>query len=84
MHVKRAKAPEVDPCPPGPVGGQYKPLSDNDIQQIYANALRILSEIGMGESPPALMQKALEKGAFQNKAGRLCFPATMVSDAYRR
>ena len=34
----------------------------------------------MGESPPALTQKALEKGAFQNKAGRLCFPASMVEE----
>ena len=56
MHAKRAKAPEINPCPPGPAGGQYKPLSDNDIQQIYANALRILSQIGMGESPAALVQ----------------------------
>lgn len=80
MHAKRAKAPEINPCPPGPSGGQYKPLSDNDIQQIYANALRILSEIGMGETPPALMQQALEKGAFQNKAGRLCYPVTMVEE----
>jgi len=80
MHAKRAKAPEVDPCPPGPSGGQYKPLSDSDIQQIYANALRILSEIGMGESPPALIEKAIEKGAYQNKTGRLCFPEAMVEE----
>jgi len=80
MHAKRAKAPEINPCPPGPAGGQYKPLSDNDIQQIYANALRILSEIGMGESPAALVQQALEKGAFQNNAGRLCFPVSMVEE----
>jgi len=80
MHAKRAKAPEINPCPPGPAGGQYKPLSDNDVQQIYANALRILSEIGMGETPPALMQQALEKGAFQNKAGRLCYPVSMIEE----
>ena len=80
MHAKRAKAPEINPCPAGPIGGQYKPLSDNDIQQIYANALRILSEIGMGESPPALLQKALDKGAFQNESGRLCYPVSMIED----
>lgn len=80
MHAKRAKAPEINPCPPGPQGGQYKPLSDNDIQQIYANALRILSEIGMGETPPALMQQAISKGAFQNKDNRLCYPVSMIED----
>ncbi len=80
MHAKRAKAPEINPCPPGPSGGQYKPLSDNDIQEIYSTALRVLSEIGMGDAPPALIEQALGKGASQNDAGRLCFPVSMVED----
>ncbi len=80
MHAKRAKAPEINPCPPGPSSGYFKPLSDNDVQQIYKNALRILSEIGMGDVPPALMQQALEKGAFKNDKDRLCYPATMVEE----
>ncbi len=80
MHAKRSKAPEISPCPAGPIGGQYKPLTDDDIKKIYASSLRILRDIGMGESPPALQQQALEKGAFLNKAGRLCFPTSMVED----
>jgi len=80
MHAKRAKAPEVNPAPPGPVGGQYKPLSDNDLQLIYQNALRILEEIGMGEAPPELVEQAVSKGAVVNKAGRLCYPKAMVED----
>ena len=80
MHAKRAAAPEINPCPPGPVAGQYKPLSDSDVNQIYQAALRILAEIGMGDVPPVLMQKALESGASQNKAGRLCYPKSMVED----
>ena len=80
MHAKRAAAPEINPCPPGPSGGQYKPLTDSDIDQIYRTALRILAELGMGEVPPALMQKALECGAQTNSAGRLCFPVSMVED----
>ncbi len=80
MHAKRAKAPEINPAPPGPIGGQYKPLTDNDIQQIYQNALRILSDIGMGEAPPALVEQAVKKGATVNKAGRLCYSPGMVED----
>jgi len=80
MHAKRSKAPEINPCPPGPVGGQYKPLSDSDIQKIYAAALEILSDIGLGEAPPALLEQALKCGAFQNDSGRLCFPGSMVED----
>ena len=52
MHAKRALPPEIDPCPVGPVGGQYKPLTDGQLEQIYQNALRILSELGIGEAPP--------------------------------
>lgn len=80
MHAKRAVAPEINPCPPGPAGGQYKPLTDHDIKQIYQTALKILSELGMGEVPPALMQTAIERGAHTNAAGRLCYPVGMVED----
>jgi len=80
MHAKRAVAPAINPAPPGAAGGQYKPLTEQDMQQIYKNALRILSEIGMGEVPKALQEKALECGAQLNEAGRLCYPATMVED----
>ncbi len=80
MHLKRAQAPEINPAPPGPKGGQYKPLSERDIQQIYQTALRILEEIGMGDVPDVLMEQALQKGAHQNAAGRLCYSKAMVED----
>lgn len=80
MHARRAVAPEINPAPPGAKGGQYRPLSKSDIQRIYANALRILSEIGMGEVPDALKKKALERGASVSSSGRLCYPKTMVED----
>jgi trimethylamine--corrinoid protein Co-methyltransferase len=62
------------------VGGQYKPLSDSDIQKIYQTSLRILEKIGMGEAPPILKEQALKKGAFLGAEGRLCFPSSMVED----
>jgi len=80
MHAKRAQAPEINPCPPGVKSGRYQPLGEPEIKQIYANALRILSEIGMGEAPDALTQQALSQGAELNEAGRLCFPVGMVED----
>jgi len=80
MHLKRAAAPEINPCPPGASGGQYKPLSTSDIEKIYATALKILAELGMGESPKALIEQAMSKGATLNDTGRLCFPKGMVED----
>ena len=80
MHAKRAKAPEINPAPPGPAGGQYQPLTEDDIKKIYQNALRILSDIGMGDSPAALIEQAVSKGATVSQSGRLCYPSGMVED----
>jgi len=75
---RTADEAEVNPCPPGQKGGAYRPLTDQDLEAIYKTALRILADIGMGEVPSALMQRALEKGARQNAEGRLCFPGPMI------
>lgn len=80
MHALRSLPPAFDPCPPGQIGGQYKPLSDQDIEQIYDTALRILDELGMGEAPPALVEQAQKCGAHINALGRLCFSRTMIED----
>jgi len=80
MHAIRSLPPEIDPCPPGAVGGQYKPLTGSDIQKIYQTSLRILEELGMGEAPDILINRAVSCGAHVNKDGRLCFPRSMVED----
>ncbi len=80
MHALRSKPPEYDPCPPGQIGGQYQPLSTADMQAILNTALKILAQIGMGQSPPAMTEQALQCGAFINECGRLCFPGAMVGD----
>ncbi|MGI9356008.1 MAG: trimethylamine methyltransferase family protein [Rhizobiaceae bacterium] len=71
---------ESDPCPPGQIGGQYKPLSITDENTIIATAFRILAEIGMSEIPPSFQELALGKGAAQNDLGRLTFSRAMMED----
>ena len=80
MKAKRAIAPAINPAPPGSVGGQYKPLNDKQVDQIYNTSLRMLEELGMGEAPGALTKQALNRGAQLNDMGRLCFPRSMVED----
>ncbi len=80
MHAQRSKPPPINPCPPGPTAGQYKPLTDENVAAVYGNALRILEEIGMGESPEVLTQQAIQRGAIHKENGRLCFPKAMVED----
>ncbi len=65
---------------PGQSGGQYRPLSDADIQRIYATALDILENIGIGEPIPEILHYALPKGCLLNDKGRLCFPRALVED----
>ena len=79
-QAQRAKAPEINPCPPGQIGGQYKPLSDSQVKQIYNEALRILEQIGLTDAPKVLEKQAISHGAKINKQGRLCYPASMVEE----
>ena len=80
MKAKRAQPPATNPAPPGPVGGQYRPLNDAQLAHIYETSLRMLAELGMGDAPETLVRQALAKGARQNELGRLCFPRAMVED----
>jgi len=65
---------------PGMSGGQYRPLSDSDIQRIYKIALDLLENIGIGDPIPEVLKYALPKGCTLNAEGRLCFPRALVED----
>ncbi len=80
MRAKRSKPPVVNPAPPGPIGGQYSPLSDDQIERIFDTSLRMLAELGMGDCPQKLTQQALSRGATRNRMGRLCFSRSMAED----
>ena len=83
MQARRSKPPEINPAPAGPKGGQYRPLTDSQVEQIYNTSLRMLAELGMGDSPAALTERALECGATINELGRLCFSATWSKTSSR-
>ena len=80
VAARTAAKAEVDPCPPGQRGGRYRPLSDGELTRVADTAFRILDEIGMAEAPPALREKALEKGATLNALGRLSFSRAFVEE----
>ena len=80
LQARLAAAPEVNPCPPGQIGGSYRPLSEAQLQAIYDTALRLLAELGMGEVPAAFQELALARGAQLNDRGRLTYPRAMVED----
>ncbi|WP_350333776.1 trimethylamine methyltransferase family protein [Coralliovum pocilloporae] len=81
-RVAKRKAPkaEINPAPAGQSGGQYRPLSEKDVEAIYRTALRILDEVGMGDVPPVVREAALERGATINALGRLSYPRALVEE----
>jgi len=74
------EAEQINPCSPGQTGGQYKPLTEPDINRIYQTSIKILDEIGMADVPDILQEKALAKGASINSLGRLSYSKSFVED----
>ncbi|MGB0687449.1 MAG: trimethylamine methyltransferase family protein [Paracoccaceae bacterium] len=82
--AQRAAKPVIDPCPPGQIGGAYRPLSERHIEEIYQTSLRLLAELGMGEVPKNLSEKLLAAGAEDTGRGRIVFPPALVEEAIDR
>lgn len=78
--LQRSASP-INPCPPGQIGGQYRPLSESDVQAIYDTALRLLSDLGMGDVPERLRSDLLAAGASATEDGRVLMPRALVEDA---
>ncbi|MGC6529550.1 MAG: trimethylamine methyltransferase family protein [Candidatus Puniceispirillaceae bacterium] len=80
-HMQRqTKGAIAHPCPPGQIGGMYRPLTEKGLTDIIDTAYRLLEEIGMGEVPAELQDMALAKGAYLNAHGRLCYSRAMIED----
>ncbi len=79
--AKRAAPPRFDPCPPGQVGGAYKPLSEGDVAKIVETAKLLLTNLGMGEVPARLAKDLVAVGAIDTGDGRIRFPPALVDEA---
>lgn len=78
--AQHAAPPTINPAPPGPRGGRYRPLTETDARNIYQMALRLLSELGMGEVPARLARDLCDAGAAPRADGRICIPQALVED----
>ncbi len=78
---KRAAKPVVDPCPPGQIGGMYKPLSEMELRRIYDTTLDLLEKLGVGDVPDRLRADLLAIGAQELDNGRISFPPALVEEA---
>ena len=65
---------------PGMVGGQYKPLSDTDMQKIHAAALDILETVGLSDAVPSCVEAMTAAGCSVDGDGRVLIPRALVED----
>ncbi len=65
---------------PGMEGGQYKPLSQRDMERIHEAALTLLETVGLGQAIPSCIEAMTARGCFMNAKGRLCIPRALIED----
>ncbi len=65
---------------PGMEGGQYKPLSDRDMERIHDSALKLLETVGLAQAIPTCLEAMVAKGCFIGPKGRLCIPRSLIED----
>src|SRR5262245_18436209 len=68
------------PVWPGMEGGNYRALTDADIQKIHAAELEMLSGIGLADAIPTVIEACTSAGAESDSHGRLVFPRSLVED----
>ncbi len=72
---------DVRPIRPGMEGGRYKPLSQEQVEQIHEAALTALETIGLADAPDSGVAYLTGAGAVQGDDGRIRFPRSVVEDA---
>ncbi|MGX9357378.1 trimethylamine methyltransferase family protein [Roseobacteraceae bacterium S113] len=78
--AQRAAPPKINPAPPGAAGGRYQPLTEAEMTQIFDTALRLLSDLGMGEVPDRLADDLIRAGA-RAHGDRIRIPGDLVQAA---
>lgn len=73
-------AENLRPVRAGLSGGQYKPLSNADVQRIHQAAMHALETIGLADAPPSGVKVMTQAGAILGDDGRLRFPSALVED----
>ncbi|WP_299419876.1 trimethylamine methyltransferase family protein [uncultured Shimia sp.] len=71
---------DIRPIRAGMEGGQYKPLTDRDMQRIHETALDALEQIGLADAPQSGIDILTAAGAILGDDGRLRFPRALVDD----
>ncbi len=81
-QARASALPEsMRPVRPGMSGGQYRPMSDAEVQRVHRAALEALETIGLADAPQSGIDAMTEFGAELGADGRLRFSPSLVEEA---
>lgn len=86
-RLAQRKAPlaeSVAPIRGGFEGGQYRPLTDGQLEMVHEAGLEILETIGIADYVDSWRDLVCANGGWVNDRNRLCFPRQMVAEAIAR
>src|SRR5688572_6527350 len=65
---------------PGMEGGQYKPLTQRDMERIHQAALTLLETVGFAQAIPTCIEAMTARGCTMTDKGRLLIPRSLTED----
>ncbi|MEM7334768.1 MAG: trimethylamine methyltransferase family protein [Chloroflexota bacterium] len=65
---------------PGMVGGQYKPLTQREMERVHTTVLDIMENIGFAQATPSMIEILTEAGCWMTDDGRIHYPRKLVED----
>ncbi len=71
----------LKPVHAGESGGKFKPLSEDQVDDVIENSFKILSEIGFSQPTPHCIETCQSIGAKLGTDGRLRMPREVVENA---
>jgi trimethylamine---corrinoid protein Co-methyltransferase len=83
LRMERRATAGVPVVRKGMKGGQFAPLTNKNITDIYESALRVLETTGIADVEPHYKGLFVSAGCFLNSHDRVCFPKTLVEDLIR-
>ncbi len=75
-----APAENLKPVHPGETGGRYRPLTENQVEQVHHAAMELLESVGLSQAIPSCIDLVTNAGGSITEQGRLLFPRALVED----
>lgn len=84
LQRKAALDDSLKPVHPGEKGGQYKPLTNADIEAINGTVFKILEEVGFAQATPHCIEACTAIGAQYGTDKRLRFPSHVINETLEK